>query len=154
MSLSLPHIQERTLASGVHLGFAWQIAKNAWGYRCGYICVGPDHPWYAIPYGDIDAAVHGGLTYAERGTAGMHDDPAEWWIGFDCAHAFDAADPDLMDDRSLADHLRTQAALQRFRLPDAVRETIKDTAYVESMCRALCRQAREAADGEGSQPRA
>lgn len=61
---------------------------RAW--RCGYIGVNKNHPWYGRDYDELDneleTYIHGGLTFAgpiERsGTA-------HYYVGFDCAHAFD-----------------------------------------------------------------
>jgi len=99
------------------------IVRNVAGALCGYVGVGPDHPWHGVDYGDCTAGcgepwcghspdslvdVHGGLTYS----AGCqeHVDPAKgichvpepgrpddvFWYGFDCAHAGDVL-PTLAD---------------------------------------------------------
>lgn len=55
------------------------------GHLCGYIQVPSDHPWFNAKYNEIDAVVHGGLTYGAR-----HDNIIEdFWLGFDCGHAWD-----------------------------------------------------------------
>ena len=51
---------------------------DSMGHLCGYIEVDADHPWYGKDYNNVDADVHGGLTYCTSG-----------WFGFDCAHAGD-----------------------------------------------------------------
>lgn len=80
------------------------------GNWCGYAAVPPGHPWHGQDYGagnyetlgPAHDAAHGGLTFA---SACMEDDrpqrervchvpqPGEpddvWWLGFDCAHAYD-----------------------------------------------------------------
>lgn len=78
------------------------MTLGAW---CGYVGVGPDHPWYGLSYTRLDRRVdvHGGLTYAapckpetlsgcEFGICHTPE-PGEpddlWWIGFDCGHAGD-----------------------------------------------------------------
>lgn len=56
------------------------------GHLCGYVGVGPKHPWYGTDKQWIDGVwVHGGLTYSgERvGESGL------WWLGFDCCHGLD-----------------------------------------------------------------
>ena len=64
------------------------------GYRCGYIVLPPDHPWYKKAYDDIIVVVHGGLTF--DGSIKIIDPSQhteEWCIGFDCCHAGDTSDP-------------------------------------------------------------
>lgn len=55
------------------------------GYGCGYVGVPPEHPWYGKNYDDINASVHGGLTWSDDHVG---KDPADgyWWVGFDTAH--------------------------------------------------------------------
>ncbi|TCK36701.1 hypothetical protein B0G84_5714 [Paraburkholderia sp. BL8N3] len=83
-------------------GLPCMIHRNAYGAWCGYVGVAPGHPAYANEYADIDAGVHGGLTFADRcdptfdpATGGVCHlpEPGEsddvWWLGFNCGHAFD-----------------------------------------------------------------
>lgn len=73
------------------------IVRNRSGALCGYVGVPAGHPWHGQDYDNVDADVHGGLTYAapcqendaEHGIChvpepGRPDDV--WWLGFDCAH--------------------------------------------------------------------
>jgi len=100
---------------------------------------------------DIDANVHGGLTFArpdiECGKGGEDD---AWWVGFDCAHCYDAVDPELLarsskgtEGQRLYD-LYTQGKYSFLFRSDELR-TIKTQEYVEKECRELCHQAFEAA---------
>lgn len=79
-------------------GFACIIVRQrSRGHLCGYLGVPPGHPWHGKNDGNIDADVHGGLTYASECNgavchvpqAGESDDV--WWLGFDCAHGGDSA---------------------------------------------------------------
>lgn len=77
------------------------IKRNNAGALCGYVGVPAGHPWHGKHYDDVDAAVHGGLTYSDGCQHG--DDPSRgichipgegesdnvWWLGFDCAHYLD-----------------------------------------------------------------
>jgi hypothetical protein len=67
--------------------YEYAITRNQLGYRCGYLKVLPGHSWYGKGYYDIDADVHGGLTFAhaDKPCEQIGDD-AGWWLGFDCAH--------------------------------------------------------------------
>lgn len=74
------------------------------GALCGYVGVPRSHPLYGKRYMDgsavADLDVHGGITFAakcapgDEPTAICHvvepgEDDDVWWLGFDCAHAFD-----------------------------------------------------------------
>jgi hypothetical protein len=48
----------------------------------GYVSLPAGHPWYGKDYGDIEADVHGGLTYAT-------EEDGRWVIGFDTTHVGD-----------------------------------------------------------------
>lgn len=56
-------------------------------HLCGYVGVPPSHPAYGRHYDKLTLNVHGGVTHAD--TIGDSPMPDLWWIGFDCAHAFD-----------------------------------------------------------------
>lgn len=123
------------LAKGEHAGFEWMVVHNGSGYRCGYVRVPAGHPWHGKGYDDVDADVHGGLTFAEADKPCDAPGPdSAYWFGFDCAHGGDAPDPALPSKRNtLPPHLR---ALLVF--PGSV---VRDQAYVEAQCRSLCEQA-------------
>jgi len=57
-------------------------------HLCGYVGLPKWHPCYGRLYNDIDIEVHGGLTFSEQGD-GERQDKDLWWLGFDCAHAWD-----------------------------------------------------------------
>jgi hypothetical protein len=67
------------------LGCDCTIIRNGLGSLCGYVRVPDGHPWHGKHYDDIDAKVHGGLTFSGKLRADMDG----WWIGFDCAHSGD-----------------------------------------------------------------
>jgi hypothetical protein len=58
-------------------GMTCRIWRNdTCGFLCGYLTLPEDHPWtQAESYNDIDAEVHGGLTFKKDNI-----------IGFDCGH--------------------------------------------------------------------
>ncbi len=85
-------------------GLACLAKRNPnFGNWCGYVGIGPDHPWHGKGYGDLPdggPSVHGGLTYASKCEEGPAEEtichvPAAgepdhlWWFGFDCAHGGD-----------------------------------------------------------------
>ncbi len=79
------------------------IVRNNLGALCGYVGVPPTHRYFDIDYDSIrDIDVHGGLTFSDRchphpegehlGICHIEAGAANktvWWLGFDCAHAFD-----------------------------------------------------------------
>jgi len=80
-------------------GFPCLMVRNAevTGSWCGYVALSPGHPYFEKPYCDVDVNVHGGLTYADHCCGDICHVPKKgetdnvWWLGFDCAHAFDCS---------------------------------------------------------------
>jgi len=120
--------QNNLLSGGESEGFAWCVLSNSVGFRCGYVAIPSDHPWYELDYDTLSTHCHchGGLTFSELSDS-------YWWIGFDCAHAGDAPDPQLSD---------------RYYRFGFVKDTdvIRDQAYVEAECLRICQQAKHAQD--------
>jgi hypothetical protein len=71
-------------ATGLH---CYIKRHPTFGHLCGYVGVPAGHPAYNNPYDKLTLNVHGGVTHAD----GIESSPMPdlWWIGFDCAHAFD-----------------------------------------------------------------
>lgn len=67
-------------------GLECRIWKQKYGHLCGYVGLPEGHPLFGKNYDDVDAEVHGGLTYA--GTD-LEPETKLWWLGFDCAHSGD-----------------------------------------------------------------
>ena len=89
-------------------GLDCMALRNRYGAWCGYVGLPPEHSLHGTDYDDVqcrlpDLLVHGGLTFADRcdetGVRPMSQRichvpepgrPADvWWLGFDCAHAWD-----------------------------------------------------------------
>lgn len=69
------------------------IIRSLIGALCGYVAVGPNHPWFGKHYDDCSTTAHGGLTYS--GPINELLEPTDttndlWVFGFDCAHLGDA----------------------------------------------------------------
>ena len=124
---------EAVLATGEHAGHEWQVVANRrLGFRCGYVKVGPGHPWFNKDYNGINCDVHGGLTFAEADTPCPNAGPDDgYWVGFDCGHFGDRADPQLLTN-STSGHLMHG-------------DSIWTQEMVEAECKSLCEQARSAA---------
>lgn len=65
------------------------------GALMGYMPIGREHPFHGKSFDKIPVDVHGGLSFSKNEL--IYDDQLAWfasskgwwWIGFDCAHAFD-----------------------------------------------------------------
>ena len=82
--------------SGVRGDFPYAIHTNdRMGFLLGYVGVPNGHPWDGKDYDEIDADVHGGLTFASRpnerdeGVYPADFEGVAWWVGFDCGHVGD-----------------------------------------------------------------
>ena len=115
------------------------------GAWCGYVGVPPGHPAHGKDYQSVDVVAHGGLTYADtcqedavEGFGVCHiplpgREPDVWWLGFDCAHAFDLAPAHRarMRERDLPAHLLDSMA---------VTEVYRDRTYVAMVVETLAAQ--------------
>jgi hypothetical protein len=117
------------IRKGEHAGYRWEVVVNHFGCLCGYARVPRGHPWHGVAYDDVDASVHGGLTFGGHDVdCGKEEDGEGYWVGFDCAHAGDAPlFPPLFP-----------------LLPNMMLGQVRDAGYVESECIRLCKQAEEA----------
>ena len=117
------------------------------GSLCGYVGVAEGHPWFGQGYGDVDADVHGGLTFAdfcqegdEAHTICHIPGPGEpdrvWWLGFDAGHAFDISP--AMEARELA---QGYPPIRSMGADWGMGETYKTVAYVKAECASLAEQA-------------
>jgi hypothetical protein len=72
-----------------HAGLACRMLRHdSRKHWCGYVGLHAAHPSHGKGYDDIEADVHGGLTYAEANAPNCLPDGL-WWVGFDCAHSGD-----------------------------------------------------------------
>ena len=123
-----------------YLGMPCLIVRGPSSALCGYVGVSPGHPWHGMGYDDIDVSVHGGLTYSNKCQADGHichvAKPGEpdnvWWIGFDCAHAWD------LKPNYGATVKRLGAVF--FPMTD---EVYRDLGYVRAQVESLARQVAE-----------
>lgn len=108
------------------------VRSQVSGAWCGYVGVPKSNPWHGKSYNDIEASCHCGLTYSGECSGhichvpgpGRPDDV--WWVGFDCAHAWDFS-PGL-------------AALCGWPGPDQF-EAYRTLAYVRDQCASLAKEA-------------
>ena len=81
--------------SGLYLGYEYIVRKFR-DYYCGYVAIPKGHRLYKKDYDKLDFIdCHGGLTFSD-----FFLDLPDWFIGFDCAHAYD--DPEIQDAAFMA----------------------------------------------------
>lgn len=93
---------------------------------------------------DLLFDVHGGLTYGE----GYCDYPVEsegiWWLGFDCAHAGDGKDLDLLEELwGDEDIVKRRLKVERevnAKYPTVSDGPVRSKEYCEDECRSLVEQ--------------
>lgn len=123
-------------------GFRCVIIGQNWGHRCGYIEIPIWHKYYGLDYDDINIDVHGGWTYSDY----VHNDyPTKssngaWWIGFDCAHCYDAKDIDLV--KSFGDTETTRYILRMDEM-FTERGEVRTAEYVENELRNAVKELKE-----------
>jgi hypothetical protein len=123
---------DHLLVRGEYQGYQYEVTRNHSYYRCGYVHVPVDHPWYgAVP----SVNVHTGITYTEP------DSDSGWWLGFECSGALDKPDRDLMDDNAKERQSEMDVLFSILR----DRGTVRSTEYVVSECERLIDQAIAAA---------
>lgn len=108
------------------------VIATPMGHRCGYVGVDALNKNYGLGYDDVDANVHGGLTYARKGG----EYPAEsdlYWFGFDCAHCDDRKDWSIMDEKY-------KNIYNSIGSIDFEGSTIKDLDFCTKECESLARQ--------------
>ena len=112
-------------------GYPAKVVAHPMGHRCGYVTVPEDHPCYGKGYDDVNVDVHGGLTYASKGT-----------FGFDCAHIEDIKDESIMSPeykmvftRELLGELTWEGA------------TLKTLEFCVDECEGLAKQLKEQQHG-------
>jgi hypothetical protein len=94
--------------------------------------------------------VHGGITFGkeetpaswEESTEGGDGIPGGYWIGFDCAHAWDARDPAIQTmfgspNEAMSDLFKLMERLAVLNVPDA---TIRTLDYVIGECQSMVDQ--------------
>lgn len=114
-------------------GLPCLLVRSFSGALCGYVGVSRNHPAYKKDWDDVEVEVHGGLTFAAKCDPSPNarichvvedgEDDKVWWLGFDCAHAFDIS----------PNHLKL------FGGPLGL-QTYKDVDFVKNECASLAKQ--------------
>lgn len=117
-------------------GMPCLIVRGPQGALCGYVGVPEGHPYYKKDGYDHDVNVHGGITFTglcrpgadeSHGIChapGLGEPDNVWWLGFDCAHAWDIAPG--MD--------------AKYRLPRSHEDVYRTINYVKAQIASLAKQ--------------
>jgi hypothetical protein len=141
-----PWVKEPDSATFEHLGIkclVYRVVKQDGpdhffgGHFCGY-CLLPDgHPWTGKEINDIDAVVHGGVTFNHSEEMGPLKGAL---VGFDCAHSGDLVP-------SMHSFKRT-GSIEDIELFEWLlghgRDTYESLGYVVDQCKILAKQVKEA----------
>ena len=132
-------------------GFLCMVIAQPLGHRCGYVGIGRYHRLFGVDYGQESALLkeldsplgttpesyfqaHGGITFA--GTLKEH--AGYWFFGFDCAHASDQPDPELLTEGDMV--------VREIMLRDRG-GTVRSLVYVVSECEKLAQQLNDVMNG-------
>jgi hypothetical protein len=105
-------------------GYEAEVLATPMGHRCGYVTVPDGHPCAGKDYNELNVDVHGGLTYA-----------LDNQFGFDCAHLYDAKDPELMSEEYRKIHERWPRFFEG--------GTVKTLEFCVAECESLATQFKE-----------
>jgi len=124
-----------------HAGYPCILNRGPLGSWCGYVGVPEGHPWFGKRYDDVEADVHGGLTYARpcQGDVCHAAPEPRYWLGFDCSHYRDLV-PGL--EALLAESREKMGRPQVDKGKFGV--TYKDVGYVRAETESLAEQAAQA----------
>lgn len=82
---------------------------------------------------DVLFDVHGSITYTGGGQYPVENDENLWWFGFDAAHAGDARDPALMDEKQ-------RQLYERLGILGDADGDVRSCDYMMNECERLARQ--------------
>lgn len=125
------------LAWTTEAGLPGLILRTDYGSLNGYVGLPIGHRAIGVAREDFELEVHGGVTFAgAEPPQGVDGGDAVWWVGFDCAHAW---------DRKPGYEARLEALVARHGGPRLSRlisrsETYRDIAYVRGEVEHLAAQ--------------
>lgn len=137
-------VNERDVVNFTYLGYPCAIFRVATpdpteeqmfgGHLCGYVKL-PDGQTYEAFSENDWINCHGGVTFAEESLGSQHFLESGFWVGFDCAHAWDVVPSMKQLSKSIADiYSRFQACPPSY----------KNIGFVFGECKEIVRQLIEA----------
>lgn len=116
------------------------------GHLCGYCSLPKGHPWENKGIFEIEAEVHGGITFSEENI-----ESKDWIIGFDCAHAGDITPSilkmkkDILFEDNFPDEVKEMISkLKNSMMRSIFNPTYKNIVYAIQECKSLADQIVEA----------
>ncbi len=140
---------------GKYKGYEFIVTFTELGHRCGYVAIPPEHPcserdlMYHGVTDEVELECHGGVTFYSRKHS-LRDllkhQCDDVWVGFDCAHAYDGKDLDLLrkyygED---SDQIKFYKEYPQYQASNEL-ETVRSYAYVVNHCRKIINQLIKAA---------
>lgn len=133
-------VEEPDMIEFEHKGFKCSIVRVCvqdgpihvfGGHLCGYVNIPKDHPWIGKAF-DIDADIHGGITFGE------YDNEKQYWIGFDCGHLGDIVPS--MELMRKEYKIAMPPYLEKFKNSPIFNSTYRNLNYVIEECKNLADQ--------------
>jgi hypothetical protein len=126
-----------------HAGLQCAVVQiDPHGYRCGYVRIPPGHPTRGKNYEYLDVNVHGGLSFGVLESC-EHADGRGYWVGFDCAHLFDAMEDPIYSSTIYPwRHYWTQSEVE-FET-ERLAEQLAAMSRISFMARSVCRSISQA----------
>lgn len=123
-------------------GFPCVVLFMPFGYRCGYVGIPEDNPWYKLKRDIEKIYCHGGITYQGNRLHGQEDENV-WWIGFDCGHCFDGADAErakelYKDNENLIKQIKIMEQTGWFEILKEF--PMRSLKYCEEQCKVIVEQ--------------
>lgn len=128
----------------VYKDFPYAVLFMPGCYRCGYVGIPTGNSFYENSVGDLGfIECHGGITYAEYRLLGIESSNI-WWIGFDCAHAYDGYDIETAesyfgDDPDWKKTVGSQTMQEYYKRVNGEYE-FQSMGYVKSECQKIIDQ--------------
>ncbi len=116
-------------------GYTCVVKLMKMGHRCGYVALPKTHPLYDKEYDKIDIDCHGGLTFGSMRLDGQPN-KGVYWIGFDCAHAYDRKDLEACR-KAFPDQIAYYDAIEKYEKSEDV---VRTKEFVEAECRHIVDQ--------------
>lgn len=117
------------------------------GYRCGYVAVNTNHPYYGLSYdneGPDEILCHWGLTYAGNGNHFNGGEDGLWWFGFDCGHYNDLTDYETAKNYGLINDKEYSVGMVFENILKEDEDIIlKDKEFVKDNCKMIVEQLRK-----------
>lgn len=131
------------LSEGTHKGYHWEVKRNLWGYKLGYVFIkDKNHPWWDKNKHQIEGVnIHGGITFSKK-MININTFEVFWVVGFDCGHKKDLPDPGFEIENSTVKQIGLfNSIINNLFEENCLKPAVRSLEYVENECKSLCEQA-------------